>query len=120
MTETLSSQSGAPTGQAGVVVRASTWRRLLKNPMGLTALIILGLIVLMAVLAPLLAPADPNFADIRNVLAPPGNGSWLGTDSAGRDIASRLFYGAQVTLLSAALAAAVAIAIGLPSGLICR
>ncbi|MGF4032053.1 ABC transporter permease, partial [Staphylococcus aureus] len=41
-----------------------------------------------------------------------------GTDSAGRDIASRLVYGAQVTLLSAALAAAVAIAIGLPAGLL--
>ncbi|MBN9104938.1 MAG: dipeptide/oligopeptide/nickel ABC transporter permease/ATP-binding protein [Propionibacteriaceae bacterium] len=105
-------------GQAGVVVRASTWHRLVRNPMGLTALVILGVIVLIAVLAPLVAPGDPNFADIGNVLAGPGGGSWLGTDSAGRDIASRLVYGAQVTLLSAALAAAVAIAIGLPAGLL--
>lgn len=116
MTETTAEL--AKVGQAGVVVRASTWRRLLKNPMGLTALIILGIVILVALLAPVLAPADPNYADIGNVLAGPGNGSWLGSDSAGRDIASRLIFGAQVTLLSAALAAVVAILIGLPAGLL--
>jgi ABC-type dipeptide/oligopeptide/nickel transport system ATPase component/ABC-type dipeptide/oligopeptide/nickel transport system permease subunit len=110
--------AAAPIGQTGTVARSSAWRRLLKNPMGLTALVLLALAVLAAVLAEVLAPFDPNFADLTAVLLPPGGEHPLGTDSAGRDIASRLLFGARVTLLSAALAAGVAIAIGLPSGLV--
>jgi ABC-type dipeptide/oligopeptide/nickel transport system ATPase component/ABC-type dipeptide/oligopeptide/nickel transport system permease subunit len=110
--------AAAPIGQTGTVARSSAWRRLLKNPMGLTALVLLALAVLAAVLAQVLAPFDPNFADLTAVLLPPGGEHPLGTDSAGRDIASRLLFGARVTLLSAALAAGVAIAIGLPSGLV--
>jgi len=108
----------AEVGQTGAVVRANVIRRVLKNPMGLFAVVVLGLLVLAAILAPVLAPHDPTFADLSSVLAPPGGEHALGTDGAGRDILSRLLYGAQVTLLSAALAASVAIAIGLPSGLI--
>lgn len=72
----------------------------------------------MAIFAPVLAPRDPNFASLTDVLLAPGGEFLLGTDSAGRDIASRLIFGARVTLLSAALAAGVAILVGLPSGLI--
>lgn len=111
--------SGAASGgQTGTVVRASLFRKMMKNPMAVFALVILGILVVVALLAPLLAPADPNYADIGNVLAPPGGDNPLGTDGAGRDILSRLLYGARVTLLSAALAAGVAILIGLPSGMI--
>ena len=105
-------------GQAGTVHRSSPVRRLLKNPMGLAALVILAVVVLVALLAPLLAPKDPNAASLTSVLLPPGGEFLLGTDSAGRDILSRLIFGAQPTMLSAALAASVAIAIGLPAGLI--
>ncbi|EYR64929.1 ABC transporter [Actinotalea ferrariae CF5-4] len=110
--------AAAPVGQTGTVSRASAWRRLLKNPMGVAAIVLLGLAGLAAILADVLAPFDPNFADLTAVLLPPGGEHLLGTDSAGRDIASRLLFGARVTLLSAALAAGVAIAIGLPSGLV--
>ncbi|MGB7982103.1 MAG: dipeptide/oligopeptide/nickel ABC transporter permease/ATP-binding protein [Candidatus Nanopelagicales bacterium] len=111
--------SQAPSGgQTGTVVREGVFRRMLHNPMAVIALAILVTVIVVAVLAALLAPADPNYADILNVLAPPGGEHLLGTDSAGRDILSRLLYGARITLLSAALAAAVAILIGLPSGLI--
>ena len=106
------------TGQTGAVAREGVLRRLLRNPMAVVALAILVVVILMAALAALLAPADPNYADVSNVLAPSGGENLLGTDSAGRDILSRLLFGARITLLSAALAAAVAIAIGLPSGLI--
>ncbi|WP_247047227.1 dipeptide/oligopeptide/nickel ABC transporter permease/ATP-binding protein [Arthrobacter rhizosphaerae] len=110
--------SSASFGQSGTVVRSSPFRRLLKNPMGLIALTVLIVMVLLAVFAPLLAPFDENFANISNTLASPDSTNILGTDSAGRDVWSRLLYGAQLTLLSALLCAAVAIAIGLPSGLI--
>ena len=112
MSETLTG------GQTGTVVRDGVVRRMLRNPMAVVALVILGAVILAALFAAVLAPKDPNYADILNVLAPPGADNLLGTDSAGRDIASRLLFGARITLLSAALAAAVAILIGLPSGLI--
>lgn len=95
-----------------------TLRRMLRNPLGISSLVLLTTIVGAAVLAPLLAPFDPSFADVGNTLADPGGGHPLGTDSAGRDVFSRLLYGAQLTLLSALLCAVVAIAIGLPTGLI--
>jgi ABC-type dipeptide/oligopeptide/nickel transport system ATPase component/ABC-type dipeptide/oligopeptide/nickel transport system permease subunit len=106
------------TGESGPVVRSSPVRRLLKNPMGLIALAVLAIMVTLAVLAPVLAPFEENYANIAKTLASPDGVNILGTDSAGRDVWSRLLYGAQLTLLSALLCAAVAIAIGLPSGLL--
>jgi ABC-type dipeptide/oligopeptide/nickel transport system ATPase component/ABC-type dipeptide/oligopeptide/nickel transport system permease subunit len=107
-----------PTGQSGTVVRSTVMRRLLRNPMGIASLVILGSIALLAILAPVLAPFEENFANITKTLAPADSVNILGTDSAGRDTWSRLLFGAQLTLLSALLCAGVAIAIGLPAGLI--
>ena len=109
-------QSG--TGQSGTVVRSTVIRRLFKNPLGIVAMTILTVISLLALLAPVLAPFDQNYANIAKTLADPDSVNILGTDSAGRDVWSRLLYGAQLTLLSALLCAGVAIAIGLPAGLI--
>lgn len=107
-----------PSGQSGTVVRSTVVRRLFKNPMGIVAMTILLAVSLLAVLAPVLAPFDQNYANIAKTLAAPDSVNILGTDSAGRDVFSRLLYGAQLTLLSALLCAGVAIAIGLPAGLI--
>lgn len=107
-----------PTGQSGTVVRSAVMRRLLRNPMGIASLVILGSIALLAIFAPVLAPFEENFANITKTLAPADSVNILGTDSAGRDTWSRLLFGAQLTLLSALLCAGVAIAIGLPAGLI--
>ena len=98
--------------------RVPLWRRLLRNPLGVAALVILAIMALAAVFGPLIAPYDQNFAEISNTLAPPSPEHLLGTDSAGRDVWSRLLYGAQLTILSALVCAAVAILIGLPAGLI--
>ena len=106
------------SGQIGTVVRTHVVKRVLKNPMGLIAIVILVLVIAMAAFADLLAPFDPNFANIGKSLANPDGANILGTDSVGRDIWSRLVFGARTTLLSALLCAAVAIVIGLPSGLI--
>lgn len=92
--------------------------RVLTNPLGAVSLIVLAAVTVIAALAGVLAPYGPNFAEIGNTLAQPGADHLLGTDSAGRDVYSRLLWGAQLTLLSALLCAAVAIAIGLPAGLL--
>ena len=100
------------------IARTHVFTRIIRNPMGITAVAVLGIVFLVAVFAQLIAPFDANHADIAKTLAGPDAVNWLGTDSAGRDTFSRLVLGAQTTLLSALLCAAVAIVIGLPTGLI--
>ncbi len=116
MTATLDSAE-LPVGQTGTMKRAGVIGRLLRNTMGLFAVVVLTLIIVCAVFAPWLAPMDPNRAT-NDVLLRPSAGHLFGTDSTGRDILSRLLVGTRGTLLSAAIAAIVAIGIGLPAGLI--
>jgi ABC-type dipeptide/oligopeptide/nickel transport system ATPase component/ABC-type dipeptide/oligopeptide/nickel transport system permease subunit len=98
--------------------RQSLFRRLLKTPTGLISIIILALVALSSVLAPLLAPHDPNFASIGDVLGPPAPGHPLGFDSAGHDVLSRLLYAGRFSLTGALLALLVALVIGVTAGLI--
>jgi peptide/nickel transport system permease protein len=98
--------------------RPGVLKRLVRNPLGLVALIILAVVVIAGIIGPLVAPFDPNHAALVDALKAPGAGHLLGTDSAGRDVFSRLIVGARSTLVAAALAAIVAVLIGLPTGLI--
>jgi len=94
-------------------------REMLRQEKGAAiAAALLLLVVLAALLAPLLAPFDPLQQDIPNKLASPSVSHWLGTDDLGRDVLSRLIFGARASLFAAALAVAVAVAIGVPLGLV--
>lgn len=73
-------------------------RRLLGHPSFLIGALILAVFVTVAVLAPLIAPYDPNKNNYRDVLMPPSPQFWFGTDGFGRDILSRVLYGTQVSL----------------------
>jgi peptide/nickel transport system permease protein len=73
--------------------------------------------LLMALLAPLLAPYDPIKTNFLAIRKPPSALYWLGTDELGRDILSRLLYGAQASLLAGVVSVAVAILVGVPVGL---
>lgn len=97
--------------------RQSIVRRIAASPMAAVSLGVLVLIVLAVIFAPLLTRYDPNAGDISRALLPPGAEHWLGTDSAGRDVFSRLVYGGRVTLGGAGLALAIAMAIGVTTGL---
>ncbi|QYU67627.1 ABC transporter permease [Leptolyngbya sp. 15MV] len=92
------------------------------NPTTLAGLIICLAILLGAIFAPFLSPYDPTEQDILNRLQPPGGDYLLGTDQFGRDILSRLLWGAQISLsvsLSAIFAAMIiGGAIGMVSGYI--
>ncbi|WP_207457979.1 dipeptide ABC transporter ATP-binding protein [Azospirillum sp. SYSU D00513] len=99
----------------------SLLRRLLRNRLAAVGLVLLTLIVLVAVAAPLLPLADPDAtAPARRLLPPLSEGAWLGTDSLGRDMLSRLVWGTRLSLavgVSASLLAAVTgSAIGLVAG----
>lgn len=69
---------------------------------------VIVLLVIVAVLAPWIAPYDPEAGDILTGFAPPSAEHWLGTDSAGRDMLSRLIAGSQSSLLGAALVTVIA------------
>jgi len=84
-------------------------RRFMKHRLALISLAFIVLIVLMAILAPVISPADPNAVDLSSLRQPPSGDHWLGTDSSGRDVLSRIIYGARVSLtvgIAAALSAA--------------
>jgi peptide/nickel transport system permease protein len=70
---------------------------------GIVAATALGVIVLVAVFAPVVAPYDPNEPDLLNVLGNPSTAHWFGTDALGRDILSRLIWGARLTLVGPGL-----------------
>lgn len=74
-------------------------RRMLRSPSATVGLVIVAVILLAALLAPIIVPYDPNLQDTANRLMPPAAAHWLGTDGFGRDILSRLIYGARPTLL---------------------
>lgn len=93
-------------------------RTLLRNPMGVTTGVILLIIVLAAILAPWLAPHDPNLVVLAKSLQSPSLEHLLGTDGNGRDILSRILWGGRVSLQAGAIMVAVAILVGVPSGLL--
>jgi peptide/nickel transport system permease protein len=101
--------------------RGGAWsnfrRRVAKNTGAVIALAVLAVLVLIAVIAPWITPADPNAQDLHSVLLPPlSDGYLLGSDQLGRDILSRLIMGTRVSLLAIVLALAVAMVIGVPAG----
>jgi peptide/nickel transport system permease protein len=74
-------------------------RRVLRSPSAAAGSAVVLLILAFALLAPLIAPYDPNLQETANRLMPPSALHWLGTDAFGRDILSRMIYGARPTLL---------------------
>ncbi|MGW4486688.1 ABC transporter permease [Amycolatopsis sp. NPDC004368] len=104
--------------------RPSAVRAMLRNRLGAVAVTVLVLMVLIALFAPLISPYDPGAQDLLVRLHPPawesgGDASHLlGTDQLGRDILSRLFYGARISLLVGACAALLAGIVGAAIGLV--
>jgi peptide/nickel transport system permease protein len=95
------------------------WRGVLGDPVARVAAFIILLLILIALLAPWLAPYPPNeaFSDLR-LKGPGTEGHLLGLDHQGRDILSRLMYGARLTLVSGVVPVVLGAAISIPLGLI--
>lgn len=93
------------------------WLTFRSNPLAMLGLIVLLVLILAAIFAPLLATDDPFAQDLGSRLLPPGaEGHIFGTDSLGRDIYSRLLYGARISIYIVLLVAMVAPLVGLIMG----
>ena len=99
-----------------------TWRRAIRQfvrrPLAMAGLVIVAGVLLVALLAPWLAPHDPTKPDFMAILQAPDGKYLLGTDEVGRDLLSRLIYGARASIRAGLIAVAIAIAIGVPIGLL--
>lgn len=112
---------GAPGGMPAALTR-SPRRRLLalarSEKLACLSGFYLLLVAAAALLAPALAPFDPNAQSLMQRLLPWGGEHLLGTDDYGRDVLSRLIYGTRVTLQASGVAVGVSVLIGVPTGLV--
>ncbi len=105
---------GMTLGRAGAL-----WRSLKRKPLGLASATVLAVLVLTAVFADVLAPYDPLAAQPEIRLAPPSWAHPFGTDDIGRDVFSRIIYGARISLWVGLLAVGIGTFAGMIIGLAC-
>ena len=92
--------------------------RLRANPVSMFGLVLAIALIGVAIAAPIIAPYDPVTLDPRNRLLPPSAMNWFGTDDGGRDILSRVLFGARYSLLAAAVVLLLAVTVGTAVGLV--
>jgi ABC-type dipeptide/oligopeptide/nickel transport system permease subunit len=112
--------------EADLKTNVTAWSRFRKHKAAVVGLAVVGLLILVALLAPVLAPMDPDKQELFSRLAKPGSpfpesfgkaGTFLlGADHVGRDLLSRLMYGSRVSLLVGLVAEAMVLLIGVPLG----
>ena len=90
--------------------------KVLNNPLALSGLFLISLMLLVALLAPWLAPYDPDAVDVKQILLGPSASHWMGTDGLGRDVWSRMLYGSRVSLLVGLVAVGISTVIGVILG----
>jgi len=98
--------------------RKRVWRTFRRNRMAVAGGLFLGFLILFAILGPELLPYRFDESDFKRITEPPSAQHWLGTDSLGRDILTRLAYGARISLFVAVLANSVILFIGVPLGVL--
>jgi peptide/nickel transport system permease protein len=94
------------------------WRRLRARKSAVAGLVIVGLLILMAVFAPWIAPYDPTATDWGNVRGAPSLAHPFGGDEVGRDVLARIIFGARASLGAGLVSVALAVSLGLPLGLL--
>jgi peptide/nickel transport system permease protein len=92
--------------------------RFMRNKAAVFGAILVALIVVMAVFAPWLTQYDPVQASFMTVRQAPSAAHWFGTDELGRDVLSRLLYGARASLLAGVVSVGIAVVLGVPLGLL--
>ncbi|EHD20682.1 MULTISPECIES: ABC transporter permease [Brenneria] len=107
-------QLAAPQAVAG----NRAWKKMKRNRSSIAGLIIIVFFTLLAVLAPVLPLADPFATSWSAIRQAPSAAHWLGTDDIGRDVLSRMVWGAQASLMAGVISVAIAVLTGVPFGLI--
>ncbi len=110
------------TSPSGIPTAASRAQRLLRaislNPLAAVGIVLVVLFTVLAIFAPWIAPQDPARIDLPARLSGPSAAHWFGTDELGRDILSRIIYGARISMLVGSSVVAVALVLGLIVGCI--
>ncbi len=91
-------------------------RDVARNQLAAAGFVAVAILALVAIFAPWIAPSPPDRIDASNVLAAPDRAHPLGTDELGRDVASRMIYGARISLAVGFVAVGIAVAIGIAIG----
>ena len=94
------------------------FKKALSNPLAMVGFIIIVSVFILAMLAPLISPFDPNDIDVKAILLAPSWQHWMGTDGLGRDVLSRMLHGGRISLLVGLVAVGIATAIGIVLGAI--
>ena len=93
------------------------WKQLKNNRFAMTGLVIVLILFVLSLLAPFITPYAPDDLDAYNVLIPPCASHWLGTDELGRDVLTRIIYGARISLKVGFVSVGIAVVAGSVAGL---
>ncbi len=104
--------------EKGTSLWSNSWYRLKQNRLAIIGLVILVIMILISLLTPWIAPYSYEAQDLYLGATPPSAEHWLGTDSFGRDMLTRIMYGSRVSLAVGFLATAVSLVIGVTWGTI--
>jgi peptide/nickel transport system permease protein len=108
--------SEATRGDSAPARRA--WRRLMRRKGAMLGLVVVVLFIVIAVLAPLIAPYNPTATSFATVRKAPSWAHWFGTDEVGRDVLSRVVWGARASLSAGLVSVGIALGAGIPLGLL--
>lgn len=117
----------APTLPVGILAvvaalvqsgRAHLLRQLMRRPVAVAGLGVVAIFVIVAIAAPLITPYDPIATSFSAVRKAPSAAHWFGTDEIGRDVLSRVIYGARASLLAGVVSVLISLSIGIPAGLL--
>lgn len=93
-------------------------KKALSNPLAMAGFIIIAMVLLLALLAPIIAPYDSDDINVKAILLAPSAEHWMGTDGLGRDVFSRMLHGGRISLLVGLVAVGISTAIGILLGAI--
>ena len=94
----------------------SLFKKALANPLSKVGFIIIVMVFLLAMLAPVISPYDPDDINVKAILLAPSWQHWMGTDGLGRDVLSRMLFGGRISLLVGLVAVGISTAIGILLG----
>jgi peptide/nickel transport system permease protein len=94
------------------VVHGTAWRQFRRNRLAVAGGIVVVCLAALAVLAPVLAPYDPAAYDVKRILLQPSASHWFGTDQLGRDVLSRMLFGARISMAVGFISVGIAVLLG--------